>query len=459
MNGSLLERCTGSTLLRCLWIALVVVGVSVAAVRIVTRYADEPRSDSKNGMIDFHNGVYYPALSWRQGVSPYGTDYVARYPVARQLPAMSPLVLLVHTPLTWLPLHAGEVVYFVAMLAMVVAIGLLTSRDLGIDSPWACLPIVALVLFSRGGHITLYNGYFTFEMVLASLLTLYWSDRRPWLAAVALAYVSCKPNYFLPLLVLVVARGNLWLALRGFVIAGVAAVLGFAKLYALTPSGIAALLADLRGAQDTHMAEPMELPIESWTRVDLMAVVSKATGVNFDGPPLLVAMVIILAIPCYLLWRQQQPRSMVVSAERLERKSHAPGGHARLSRASIGHITGIAACVTLASLVVSVYHHAYDTLLLVPPLVGLVHMITTSNVPAACSPRAVPQRAFRPIAMTAAILLLWPQVNLLSTSSVLERIDSNRWIYQIITSSNAVAISVALALLCVLLAKDVTPKR
>jgi hypothetical protein len=40
-------------------------------------------------------------------------------------------------------------------------------------------------------------------------------------------------------------------------------------------------------------------------------------------------------------------------------------------------------------------------------------------------------------------LLLFPQLNLASTETVLSRIDAPRWIYQIITSSNAAVIAVA----------------
>ena len=57
-------------------------------------------------------------------------------------------------------------------------------------------------------HITLFDGYFTFELVLATFLAIHWADRRPLLAGLALMIASGKPTFLLPLGFLLLARGN-----------------------------------------------------------------------------------------------------------------------------------------------------------------------------------------------------------------------------------------------------------
>src|SRR3972149_6255753 len=74
------------------------------------------------GLVDFHNAVYYPALAYRQGINPYSVAYAEQFPVNRQYPLYSPATLLLHYPFSLLPLAVGNVVYFAYTFALVFAL-------------------------------------------------------------------------------------------------------------------------------------------------------------------------------------------------------------------------------------------------------------------------------------------------------------------------------------------------
>ena len=189
---------------------LLLLGLVLTAARIVRKYQTPgPFDENNQGYCDFHNGIYYPTLALLSGVSPYGPEYAAEYPVARQIPFFSPAILVVHAPLAVLPLRIAEVLYFAFSVFVLLAISAVCAAAAGMPKRLdTILSVAAGLVFSRGGHITLFDGYFTLELVLATFLAIYWADRRPVSAAVALMVVSAKPTYILPLGFLLLARGN-----------------------------------------------------------------------------------------------------------------------------------------------------------------------------------------------------------------------------------------------------------
>ncbi|MFK8111921.1 MAG: glycosyltransferase family 87 protein, partial [Rubripirellula sp.] len=203
-----------------------ILGVSATAYRTyVKHHTPGPFHPSNQGMCDYHNGMYFPTRALLDGISPYGQEYADSNPVSRQIPFFSPGILVLHTPLVLLPLAVGEVLFFTISVGLMIAIGLLlSSAEGGPKRLDFAIGMAALLVFSRGGHITLYDGYFTIELVLATFLAIYWGDRRPWLAALCLAVVSAKPTYILPLGFLLLVRGNVKAIVIGAVISIVAAV-------------------------------------------------------------------------------------------------------------------------------------------------------------------------------------------------------------------------------------------
>jgi hypothetical protein len=408
------------------WLAVAafVLGVAATAYRTIRQYqVPGPFDPSAQGMCDFHNGIYFPTAALLRGISPYGNEYASSYPVARQIPFFSPGILVLHAPLAVLPLRVAEVLYFAIMLAILLAIARISVAAAGVEDrlDWVA-GVAALIVFSRGGHITLFNGYFTFELVLATFLAIQYAKSRPWMAAFALAVVSAKPTYILPLGFLLLARGNYRALFLGAVLSLVAAGLplgylayheGIRQTGAVDwAAGMEKIIADIGLAQEVHMSERDESPLHSWTRLDLLAGVCKWTG---DEPSQLVhlaVMALMLTLPMYLLWRLRRG-----------------GGDDGLG--------GAAGAVIVTSVLTSLYHQSYDAMLLFAPLVAI-----------AAGRLAVwqPLRAGHRVGL--GFLLAVPLLNYFSTQTLLSRLGWGEGGFRVVTSINAFAIAAAWLALC-----------
>lgn len=403
---------------------LLVLGVALTAIRVVKQYQTPgPFDPSAQGMCDFHNGIYFPTRALLDGLSPYSQTYSDQNPVARQIPFFSPVILVLHVPLVILPLALAEWIYFVFSVAMVLAMAWLAAsaaqRRGRVD--WI-LFIAAGIVFSRSGHVTLFDGYFTIELVLASWLAVHWAKKRPRWSALALLIVSAKPTYILPIGFLMLARGDYKALLMGAVLSIVGAALPLTWLashYAETAdgsmdwrTGFETLLLDIQTTQEVHMSMDDELPANSWTRIDLLAVVSKwlhadpsqLTHVGFMG--------IALVPPMVLLWRRQ-------------RLGQDDG------------IAGLTGGLIFSSAIVSVYHQSYDALLIVAPLVGI---LGTRLVGWRKSGRMIP--------IVIAALMLGALYNYLSTNTFLNRFDLPLGVVKMFTSLSGAGLAAAHLLIC-----------
>jgi Glycosyltransferase family 87 len=397
---------------------LLVVGclVTIAATvwRTIDRY-DVPEvaafDASRQGQFDFHNGIYFPAVAFDRGYNPYGKAFAENFPVSRQIPPYSPLTLLIHWPLAWLSLSVAEVVYFLISLGLCIALAVLTVR--GIDSiqdklTWS-IAILLLVLASRAGHTTLFTGYFTLELVVGSLVALRYAVDRPILSAIGIALASIKPNIGIPLIILMAARGNWRAVLYAAAFCGLGALIPIVML--LQNSSVEQLIADVRSSDEAHVTDYYELPVNTWTRVDALAIASKWMGINPGAPVSLLVMLGLLVVPCIGL-----------------RKLKALGD-------SSGALSFSGTLVIVSSMV-AIYHHIYDTLLLIPVAVAL-----------ALDSRW--QRWFSmPIRGLLALGLLLPPWNYLSAEQVLNRLAPSEFTRQLTTSLSGVVLLACCVLLC-----------
>jgi hypothetical protein len=389
---------------------------SATAYRTVRQYQPPGKFDpSRQGYCDFHNGIYYPSRAWLDGVSPYGQRYVQTYPVDRAIPFFSPMVLWLHAPLAVLPLRTAEYAYFALMTAMLLGIawGSVAMADrAGRLTPidrWRWFAIAAaLLVFSRAGHITLFNGYFTFLLVGAAMIAVHCAQTRPWLAGLALGLTSCKPTYAIPLALLLLARGQWRAMILGTLSGAIGAAIGLAWL--LQHQSLDAFLEQIRQAQALHRADPLELPVNSWTRIDLLAVVAKWLQLAPDDLIHLSVMVAMLIPLAALLWSRR----------------HHP--------ASQGAASWGGTMVLLGS-IVTLYHHAYDAMLIWPCVVGL-WLGRDDQWP----PMRVP---FRWIVIA---LLLFPAMNYASTNMLLDRLSLGPTEHKLMTSINAVSLALGLSL-------------
>ncbi|MEM6471976.1 MAG: glycosyltransferase family 87 protein [Planctomycetota bacterium] len=423
--------------------ALFVLGVAATAARTAKDYQTPgPFDPSAQGLCDFHNGIYYPTRALLEGQSPYGNEYAKSYPVDRQIPFFSPAILVLHAPFALLPLRVAEVSFFCFSVLVMLAVARLCASVVTENADaknlrsarmlWTA-GLAALIIFSRSGHISLFTGYFTLELVLASFAAIHWGQRRPWLAAFSLVIVSAKPTYILPMGFLLLARGNFKAVLFGAVLSVVAAALPIAYVahhegIRITgdvdlAAGFNKVIEDVGIAQEVHMAQEDESPVLSWTRLDLLAAICKWSGNEPGQLTHLVVMFAMIASPMFLLFRRSQ------------------------SSRDDGLVGGTGSLILVAG-ISSLYHQSYDALLLVAPLAGIFAGAKyRTNGLWSESPRLV--RA------VVATLLLIPLYSYFSTRMVLMKFDGfGEFGFKLATSLNGVSIAIGLVIVCWLLARD-----
>ena len=398
---------------------LLSVGLIATFSRIVVGYQTPGPFDPENqGLCDFHNGIYFPTRAVLAGESPYSDAYAAKYPVARQIPFFSPVILLMHAPLALLPLHVGEVLNVILQLFLLAAIAILVAREAGYPKRYdAVLCIAMAMVYSRGGHITLFNGYFTFQLVLATFLSVVWADRRPVRAAFALLVVSAKPTYILPLGFLMLARGN-WRALiigAVFSIAGAALPLAWVAYHegdGDIAAGVSILQQQIVDTQEVHRSMDDESPVYSWTRLDLFAIIAKWRGEDPGDLPHILAMAALLIVPMWVLF-------------------------VRARRGEDDGIAGVTGGVLLTALLVSLYHQSYDSLLMIAPVAGA--WMARLDGWASVSPK---------LRWVLCALMAFPALNYLSTRTFLLRFELTEVMVRIFTSLNGVCLAISLVILC-----------
>jgi Glycosyltransferase family 87 len=393
-----------------------ILGLAATTARIVLRYQEPgPFQPTKQGLCDFHNGMYFPFQALIKGISPYGAEYAATYPVARSIPFYSPSILVLHAPINLLPLRVAEYLYMILSYGLVIAIGWFVASLLDKPTRWdRILLISAALVFSRGGHITLLNGYFTLELVLATLVAIHYGNRNPWIAAIALAIVATKPTYILPLGFLMLARGNYKSLILGAIISVFATVTPLLWLAhheggGDLGAGIQELVAQIQRTQEIHRGELDESPVFSWTRIDLLAVIAKWTQQDPGDALHLIVMIVLLLPGMFVLWIRQR-------------------------RGIDDGLVGITGCVILLSMLICVYHQFYDALVLLPSIAGaILAREGWRNVS--------PVKRWATVAMMSV-----PLVNYATTRSVLHLIDHIPLAHIGLTSLNAVVLAIAAGL-------------
>jgi len=235
---------------------------------------------------------------------------------------------------------------------------------------------------------------------------------RPWLAACGVLLASCKPTYAIPLFLLLVARGDQRAAWRGLALSVMAAGLAVGRLLlSTTPQQF---LTDLRLGQAAHMADAAELPINTWTRIDLLALVAKWFAWAPSELMHLCVMVCLLPLPALALWRLRRVDDEDCSA------------------------AGLSSGVIAVSMLATLYHHVYDALLLFPIIMGLLLEAPST------------QRGRRSIRLMMGMLLLFVTWNYASSDFVLRRLDLSGLQQRWVTSASAIALATSWLGVCLL---------
>ena len=340
--------------------------------------------------------------------------------MARAAPAYSPATFLIHVPFALLSLKLASIAFFaytVALLAMFAFCSLKMSYQ---PFRWFdFLAITNLLLISRPGHITLFTGYFTAEIVMGCIVALHFADRKPVLSGLGIVLASIKPNFLLPLMLLMLFRRNgravFWGALFCFLTAG--AGVGWLVYH----NGLPEVIDSIRNGQESLHVDPTEMPVNTWTRVDLVGMFAKITQWNPSDAVYIVAMLIITT-------------GIGVFLRRIAGCESNTGA------------TGPSALIIALTILVGVYHHSYDCLLLAVPTVGLL-FFGSSTMPE-ISPKA---------RLAIALLVAVAAINYLSTKSIMGylALQPLGFQWQSVTLINGLCLSVALALLIIAAPKQV----
>lgn len=395
---------------------LIVMCLSVSLARSIWRYDDPEVAEfdrSRQGQFDFHNGVYFPARAFVDGISPYGQSFAQNYPVTRPLPMMSPFMLLLHSPLAILPVRAAESFYFLLNCALLGLLGWYCVSWLPAGDQRVSWLLVSwtMIVASRAGHTTLFTGYLTALMVVGTLVALSHARSRPWLSACGVAIASCKPTYAIPLFLLMIARGDRNAALKGLGLSIVGAVLALGRLLMVTTPQ--QLWFDVQQGQLAHLEDSYEFPINTWTRIDALALVSKWLNANPGEALHLAVMILLLPLPALALWRLQFIKHHQTAA-------------------------GLSSGLIAVSMLATLYHHVYDALLLFPAALGLI----------LCEPST--QRGSPRLRLVLALLLLLVAWNYPSSELFLKLTPLNEAQHRMLTSTGPVALTAAWLGLCAL---------
>ncbi len=401
-----------------IWIGLLILAsigvIAATVVRSYTRY-DDPQvaafDSTRQGQFDFHNGVYFPSLAYSRGVNPYGEVFANTYPVSRQIPPYSPLTLLLHVPLSWLPIRAAEIVYLVINLTICWWLACLTVASLDAigDKRTASWLVFFLIVSSRAGHTTLFTGYFTLELVLGTILALYYAESRPITSGVGIALASIKPNFVIPLVLALAARGNWRALLVGCSIAAIGA--SVATGWLLQSHSPLELVRDVQSADEAHLTDDYELPVNTWTRVDILAIVAKWMAWNPSAGIALVTMAVLLVIP-------------LLALQKLKR--HGDRGGLQSPSGAIAILAGQ----------VCLYHHVYDTIVLIPVACGILYDMRWRRLASSTARWGL------------ALAVLFPAFNYLSSEQVLQRFELNWFSRQVVTSLSGITLAVCLVVMC-----------
>ncbi len=390
--------------------------IGLTATRVYKNYSAPSNNFdwSQRGHSDFHYGAYFPSTAFRNHINPYSLDVMDKYPVSSPSRPCPPITFISHVPFTFFDLGTADKLFFTyntLLLLSLAFFSVIVARGSFHLNCW--LAVTCLLLISRPGHITLFTGYFTLELVLGTLVALHFAKTRPWISALGMLIASGKPTFILPLILLMLARKNYKATFRGIILCMIFGIGGLAWL--ATDGGFSQVVSGISEGQSAFHADETEYPINTWTRVDVLGMFAKVFNWVPDDKVYLLGMLVLMIIPCILI-NQITDREENTGA------------------------AGLTSLIALITMLIAIYHHSYDCLLIVVPWVGL--LLFPKNL--------VPTLGSKTKFMTG-LLLTVPLLNYLSTQSArsILNFDQSDTAWQLITMINGVCLSAVLVLLLV----------
>lgn len=407
-------------------VLLLILATAFVGIRTVKKFAVPARTFNweMNAMSDF-GSLWNYSRAFADGVNPYSAEMMDRpeYVVTRSSAPFSPAVFLTYLPLKDLPLKTACIIFFAFHWLLIGVLAWCCIHMCRIKFDWVLwVWIFALLVFSRPGHITLFTGYFTLYLVIGSVVSLHYSKSNPWLAGFGFLFASIKPTWVIPLTILMLARRDFKAVAYGVFLTAVFALGCFAWL--ASHADVSSVIEGVVSGQEAFHDDPTEEPFNTWTRVDVAGMVAKAMHRVPGTVEYLGVMLLLLLVPCVVLWK--------LSGREVDGElDHGAGGWTAL--------------IVVLALLVTLYHHSYDCLIIV---VSLSALLLNSK-------RLFPDWS-RTVAWVTGMLLTIPMLNYVSTISArnalgLEQSDS---LWQWITVGNGIALTLALVIVMALAMKQ-----
>ncbi|MFI9009109.1 glycosyltransferase 87 family protein [Actinosynnema sp. NPDC053489] len=261
---------------------------------------------------DFRDALYFPVREFLAGGNPYLPDTMFdHWPVRQAFNLYQPYHLLLHAPFALPGYRVGAVAFTLASLVLLVALALLAAGRLRPHVPvvLGTAVVATLLVLSQVGKAQLYVGQVNPLIAVGAAGALLARRDAPRWAAVALALAWLKPQFGLPLAVLLFVRGSRRVALGGTAIAAAASLVVVVPLVA-RGGGVGPFL-DAIAANLAHAEGTTYGAVDSMTaqRVDVAAVFYRVTGWVPAGaePVVLIGVLAVSAVLARRLDRMGQP--------------------------------------------------------------------------------------------------------------------------------------------------------
>ncbi|MEJ2854273.1 MULTISPECIES: glycosyltransferase 87 family protein [unclassified Saccharothrix] len=287
-------------------------------------------------MQDFRDALYFPIREFLAGGNPYDPAVMfAHWPVRQNFNLYQPYHLLLHMPFALPGYRIGAVAFAVVSLGLLGLLSVMAARR--VPGTWVVGAgvVAALLVTSQVGKAQLYVGQVNPLIAVGAAGALLARTSHPRWAALALALAWLKPQFGLPLAILLCARGSWRVAAGG---TGIAAA---ASLVAVVPLVLKGGFLDVVARNLEHASQTTYGAVDSLTsqRVDVAAVVFRVAEWLPPGAEL-VALLGVMVVS-------------VVLVRRLDR---------------IGDDTGAADLLTCVAVVVAVVHQPGDVIIAVPAM-------------------------------------------------------------------------------------------
>lgn len=333
-----------SALAKAVLTALVALAGTLSAIRALRPSWEAPLPTPQNlpeeRMQDFRDALYFPIRELLGGGNPYDPAVMfAHWPVRQNFNLYQPYHLVLHLPFALPDYRVGAVAFALACLVLLIVLATMAAGRAGLPLAAGTVVVATLLVTSQVGKAQMYVGQVNPLIAVGAAGALLLRAKSPGWASAALALAWLKPQFGLPLALLIFVRGDRKVALLGTAIAAAASLPVVALLVLKTSVGE---FLDVISRNLAHASHTGYGAVDSMTaqRVDLAAVFFRTTGWL---PPAaeLVALCGVLVVTAVLV-------------RRLDRTS-----------------SEAADVLTCLGVVVALVHQPGDVLIAVPALVAL----------------------------------------------------------------------------------------